>query len=94
MTGFILQKKKIKQRLHVTLFNAFKLVFCTNRKIYNEKSLYSQFNVSSKADIQTIINFFSFSDLHPLIGLKGIQYLIWLINLQNSSRYGNLIFPE
>ena len=85
---------QLKQRLHVTLFNSFKLVFCTNRKIYNEKGLYNQFTVSSKADIQTVINFFSFSGLHPLIGLKGIQYLKWLINLRNSSRYGNLKFPE
>lgn len=85
---------QLKQRVHVTLFDAFKIVFCTNRKIYHEKSLYNQFNVSSKADIQTVINFFSFSGLHPLIGLKGIQYLNWLINLRNSSRYGNLKFPE
>src|SRR4051794_3550918 len=83
----------LKQRLHVMLFEAFKLVFETNRKIETEKGLYNQFSVSSKADIQTVINFFSFSGLHPLIGLKGIQYLKWLTILRNSSRYGNLNIP-
>lgn len=66
---------QLKQRVHVMLFEAFKLVFETTRKIETENNLYNQFSVSSKADIQTVINFFSFSGLHPLIGLKNIQYL-------------------
>jgi hypothetical protein len=37
--------------------------------------MYNQFSVSSKADIQTVINFFSFSGLHSLIGLKSISYI-------------------
>jgi hypothetical protein len=85
---------QLKQRVHVMLFEAFKLVFETSRKIDTEKGLYNQFSVSSKADIQTVINFFSFSGFHPLVGLKGIQYLKWLIVLRNSSRYGNLNFPQ
>lgn len=85
---------QLKQRIHITLFEAFKLVFKTNRKIETEKGLYNQFGVSSKADVQTVINFFSFSGLHPLIGLKGIQYLNWLKNLRTTSRYSNLNFPE
>lgn len=85
---------QLKQRLHVMLFEAFKLVFDTNRKIDTEKGLYNQFAVSSKADIQTVLNFFSFSGFHPLIGLKGIQYLKWLNLLRNSSRYSNLNFPQ
>jgi hypothetical protein len=40
-----------------------------------------------------VINFFSFSGLHPLIGLKNIQYLRWLNLLRNSYRYKNLNFP-
>ena len=84
---------QLKQRIHVMLFEAFKLVFNTSRKIDIEKGMYNQFSVSSKADIQTVINFFSFSGFHPLIGLKGIQYLKWLTNLRNSYRYGNLNFP-
>ena len=85
---------QLKQRVHVMLFEAFKLVFETNRKIETEKFLYNQFSVSSKPDIQKVINFFSFSGLHSLIGLKGIQYLKWLSILRNSSRYGNLNFPQ
>lgn len=84
---------QIKQRIHVLLFEAFKLVFDTNRKIDTEKGLYNQFAVSSKADIQRVINFFSFSGLHPLIGLKNIQYLRWLNLLRDSYRYRNLKFP-
>lgn len=82
---------QLKQRIHINLFEAFKLVFDTNRKIAlassfrrkedwgcfaeTEKGLYNQFGVSSKSDIQKVINFFSFSGLHPLVGLKGIQYI-------------------
>lgn len=51
---------QLKQRVHIMLFEAFKLVFETNRKIEIEKALYSQFSVSSKADIQKVINFFLF----------------------------------
>ncbi len=85
---------QLKQRVHVMLFEAFKLVFETNRKIDTEKDLYNQFSVCSKPDIQRVINFFSFSGFHPLIGLKGIQYLKWLSVLRNSSRYGKLNFPQ
>ena len=85
---------QLKQRVHVMLFEAFKLVFNTSRKIGTEKSMYNQFSVSSKADVQTVINYFSFSGLHPIIGLKSIQYFKWLINLRNSSRYSNLNYPQ
>ena len=85
---------QIRQRLHMPLFEAFKLVFNTTRKISVDNSLYVQFSVSSKADIQNVINFFSFSGHHPLIGLKGIQYSAWLENLRNSERYGGLNFPD
>jgi hypothetical protein len=66
---------QIKQRVHSILFESFKLVFNTNRKIHTEKGKYNQFSVSSKSDIQRVINFFSFLDNHPLIGMKGVQYL-------------------
>lgn len=83
----------MKQRLHINLFEAFKLIFETNRKIDIEKGLYCQFGVSSKNDIQKVINFFSFSGLHSLVGLKNIQYLRWLDDLRNSNRYKSLNFP-
>ena len=84
---------QLKQRIHINLFEAFKLVFDTNRKVETEKGLYNQFGVSSKSDIQKVINFFSFSGLHPLVGLKGIQYIKWLNSLRASTRYNSLNFP-
>ena len=85
---------QLKQIIHVQLFEAFKLLFKTNRNISIEMGKYAQFSVSSKTDIQTVIDFFSFSGLHPLIGLKYIQYLKWITSLQNSYRYKNLNFPS
>ena len=85
---------QLKQRIHINLFEAFKLVFDTNRKVETEKGLYNQFGVSSKSDIQKVIHFFSFSGLHPLVGLKGIQYIKWLNSLRASTRYNSLNFPE
>lgn len=83
---------QLKQRIHTNLFEAFKLVFNTTRKIDTTNN-FNQFGVSSKSDIQTVINFFSFGGLHPLIGLKYIQYIKWLNNLQNSTRYSKLDYP-
>ena len=85
---------QLKQRIHSNLFESFKLVFNTNRKIDIENNMYNQFSVSSKVDIQTVINYFSFSGLHPLIGLKGISYLKWLNDLKSSHRYSNLNYPS
>jgi hypothetical protein len=70
-------------------------VFNTTRKIDTTNN-FNQFGVSSKSDIQTVINFFSFEGLHPLIGLKYIQYMKWLNNLQNSTmpRYSKLHYPK
>jgi LAGLIDADG endonuclease len=85
---------QLKQRIHVLLFEAFKLIFKTSRKIETEKCMYNQFSVSSKKDIQAVINFFSFSGFHPLIGLKCTQYLKWLTTLRNSYRYSKLNFPQ
>ena len=85
---------QLKQRIHIELFEALKLNFETKRSISIENNKYAQFSVSSKKDVQNVINFFSFSGLHPLVGKKYIQYLIWLNNLQNSSRYKTLNFPK
>ena len=83
---------KLKQRLHTNLFEAFKIIFETNRKIGTTNN-YNQFGVSSKAEIQKVINYFSFEGLHPLIGLKYIQYIKWLDNLKSSTRYNRLNYP-
>lgn len=64
----------LKQRFHIELFQAFKVLFKTNRVIGLEDGKYHQLSVSSKADIQQVVNFFSFSNHHPLLGLKALQY--------------------
>lgn len=84
---------QLKQRIHAELFESLKLIFETDKKIEVEKNLYNQFSVSSKGDIQKVINFFSFSGLHPLVGLKYISYSKWLNILRVTSRYGHLNFP-
>ena len=84
---------QLKQRIHLELFEAFKLLFDSKKNTYIEKDKYIQLSLSSKTDIQKVINFFSFSGHHPLIGQKSIQYFKWLTNLQNSYRYKNLNFP-
>ena len=75
------------------LFESFKLLFDTKRTLSIDKNKDIQFSVSSVNDIQKVIQFFSFSGLHPLIGLKSIQYLKWLEDLQKSYRYRNLNYP-
>jgi len=80
---------QLKQRLHTMLFEAFKLVFNTDRQIGIELGLYQQFSVSSKKDIQTVIDFFT---QYPLIGHKRAQYDLWIVELRNSNRYMNLWF--
>jgi hypothetical protein len=81
------------QRPHTLLFEAFKIVFDSTRKIEVQPN-YTRFVVSSKKDIQSVVNFFSFSDLHPLTGYKLIQYNYWINGLKQSSRYANLRLPE
>lgn len=58
-----------------------------------DKSNSYQLSLSSKKDIQSVINFFSSIKNHELIGYKLIQYNIWLSKLRISRRYKNLIFP-
>lgn len=76
---------QLKQRIHTNLFEAFKLIFNTNRKIDTTNN-FNQFGVSSKSDIQKVINFFSFSGLHPLVGCRLLEYLRWVEALKVRSR--------
>ena len=84
---------QLRQRKHVLLFESFKIIFGTGRKIGLDGN-YNLFSVCSVSDIQRVINFFSFSGHHPLVGHKLIQYEQWLTNLRNSQRYCNLKFPS
>ena len=69
---------QLKQRIHSDLFEAFKLIFSSppaqDRKIDSTNN-YNQFGVSSKSDVQKVINYFSFSGLHPLVGRTLLDYL-------------------
>lgn len=65
----------LTQRNHTLLFDAFKLVFDTSRVIGGGDTPYMKFAVSSVRDLEKVVNFFSFSGLHPLVGNKRAQYL-------------------
>lgn len=67
----------ITQREHLLLFEYIKEIFKTNIKINNYKG-FMKFEVTSKKDIQNVINFFNDSELEPLLGKKAIQYKNWL----------------
>jgi len=97
--SFFIKKNKeacfqLKQLENSTLFEAFVKKFKTQRKVNKDKYNNNQFSVSKKKDIQSVINFFSFSGNHSLLGLKLLAYNKWLINLQNSQRYNNLDMPK
>lgn len=82
----------LRQRTHILLFEAFKIVFDTKTKGENSGG-YSKFIVSSIKDIQKVVEFFSFSGLHPLVGYKLIQYNKWINDLRQSPRYCHLKLP-
>jgi hypothetical protein len=46
-----------------------------------------------RPDIQKVVEFFSFSGLHPLVGYKLTQYNKWINDLRQSPRYCNLKLP-
>ena len=83
---------EIRQRIHSNLFEAFKLLFNSSRKIGIEKMKYAKFSVSSKKDIQSVINFFSLDPNLFLLGYKLEQYNNWIAKLKLSTRYRNLKF--
>jgi hypothetical protein len=85
---------QLKQRVDILLFDAFKIIFKSNRKIGLENNSYNSFSVSSKPGVQEVINFFSFSGSYPLIGTKHIEYEKWLTYLKDSKRYSNLKLPK
>lgn len=80
------------------LFLSFNFIFNSNKKFYIEENKegnqFYQFSLSSKKDIQNVINFFSFSGNYPLQGNKLLQYEMWLEKLKNSKKYGDLKFPN
>ncbi|GAB2527455.1 hypothetical protein GCM10027054_13400 [Isoptericola nanjingensis] len=84
----------IRQREHITLFEAFRILFNTTRTIDISTIGYSKFNVSSVKDLNTVVQFFSHSGLHPIVGYKKVQYDNWINNIRNVKRFKNINLPE
>nr|WNA08534.1 LAGLIDADG endonuclease [Colacogloea effusa] len=84
---------QLKQRRegHVLLFEAIKLVFNTSRQVSGQK--YLQLSLSSVEDIEKVVIFFSFSNLHPLLGLKSEQYNKWIGLMRHTKRFSHLKWP-
>lgn len=82
----------LRQRSHDLLFQAIKLVFKTNKKIEDQRG-YMKFSVSSVKDLTTVVQLFSFSGLHPLIGLKSQDYKNWTERMKTVPRFKNIKLP-
>lgn len=91
--GYFQIKGSVSERIPLQLLEAFSIFFNSyqNTNIIEKDS---QFTLSSKNDIQKVINYFSFSGSHPLIGLKSIEYFKWLNKLQTIYHYKNIYFPK
>ena len=83
---------QLKHSIEKNLFEKIKSSLTKN--ICIEKDKYEVLSLSSKYDIQKVINFFSFAGHHPLIGQKYIRYQIWLKILKQDNRYKDLKFPS
>lgn len=84
---------QLKQKYNFKLFEDITKYFNTTRQLTINKNKYIQFGVSSIKDIQNIINFFSFSNNHPLLGDKLLSYNNWLLEISKSSRYKKCKIP-
>lgn len=82
---------KTRQRSHATLFEAFKLIFNTNRKIEDDGK-HMKFSVSSTKDLINVVTFTApfqgagNSGLYSLLGLKADQYNAWLTSLKQNNK--------
>ena len=83
----------LKQRAHATLFDAFNLVFKSNTKI-DMNGGYMKYAVSSVKNLTSVVDFFSYSDLHPLIGLKGESYNTWISKMKLTPRFKSVRLPN
>ena len=95
---------KLKQKYNLILFSNILAYFGTSQKLNINKKIYVEYSLSSKKDVQKIVNFFSYNDFinHPNIdkyptvnfrGLKLESYNKWLIHIKESNRYKNIILP-
>lgn len=96
--SFLIKKNKdicfqLKLKYNLVLFYDITKYFKTTRKLTINKGKYIQFGVSSIKDIQNIINFYSFSNNHTLIGNKLNSYNKWIIEISKSKRYNKCKIP-
>jgi LAGLIDADG endonuclease len=68
---------------HLVLFDAFNLAFGTSKNVKAEE--YITFHLSTIKELEAAVRFFSFSGLHPLLGLKLFKYQKWVESIRNSS---------
>lgn len=78
---------QLKQKYNFELFKDIKKVFKINKGLSINKNKYIQLSITSKKDIQTVINFFN---TYTLLGNKYYQYNKWLLDLKSNSRYKDL----
>lgn len=82
----------LRQRPHLLLFQAFKLVFNTNNTI-DTHGHYMKLGMSSVKDLTNVIQFFSYSGNHPLLGAKLDSYNIWISKMKQTPRFKDITLP-
>jgi hypothetical protein len=77
---------------HNTLFLAIKLRLGTHVNLqFRSDAVF--LNLTSKADLESVIDFFSFSGNHPLMGLKLVSYIKWLKAVATKDRFSHIKLP-
>jgi len=82
----------LTQRPHPVLFEALKLLFNGNRSVTVTKNS-MKITFGSVTDVTSVVNFFSFSGHHPLMGLKEESYQRWLAHLRVTPRFNHIKLP-
>lgn len=78
---------QLTQKYNYNLMNDILKLLDSNKDLYINQDKYIQILLSSKSDIQKVINFFS---NYELLGDKKLSYDNWLVNILKSKRYKNL----
>ncbi len=82
----------LRQRSDKLLFESFRLVFNSKTAIEDREG-YMKFSVSSVKNLTDVVKFFSFSGLHPLMGLKLVSYNQWIGTMKRLPRFKNVKLP-
>jgi hypothetical protein len=95
-SAFYQIKQKGEENLDIIKAICFIITGRESKPIKADSSNCYQLTLSSKLDIQKVINFFSSPNNHTLLGYKLKQYNLWLTALKNSRCYSQIkqIFNE